>query len=331
MLKVLLTGVAGFIGFHVARRLLSEGLVGEAVTVLGVDNVNDYYAVSLKEARLGQLAGYKNFRLVRTDFAQAAEFKVLYAGFAPDYVVHLGAQAGVRYSMENPAAYAHSNLTGFMSVLEAARALPPRHVVYASSSSVYGGGAVTPFAEDQATDQPLSFYAATKKSNEVMAYSYAQLFGLPLTGLRFFTVYGPWGRPDMAPILFAQAITQGRALKLFNHGQNRRDFTYCDDIVDGVLAALAQPPTRQAGAPPCAVYNLGHNHAVTVLTFVELLEGLLGKKAVVEHLPPQPGDMFETCASLTRVQAALGYTPKVPLAKGLEHFVRWFKDYYQVV
>jgi UDP-glucuronate 4-epimerase len=324
-MKVLVTGAAGFIGYHTARQLAASG----DCEVLGLDNLNDYYPVALKRARLAQLAGLPAFRFVEADFADAARFRELYLSFAPDYVVHLGAQAGVRYSMENPAAYTHSNLVGFSSVLDAARERPPRHVVYASSSSVYGGGAVTPFHEDQRTDSPLSFYAATKKSNEATAYSYAHLFGLPLTGLRFFTVYGPWGRPDMAPILFSKAITEGKPIKLFNHGKNRRDFTYVDDIVAGVLAAMRTPPTASADTPPCRVFNLGHNHPVNVVDFVRELESLLGRKAQIELIGPQPGDMVETCADLTRVQAALGYAPRTPLAEGLKPFVDWFKDYYR--
>ncbi|MFA6961446.1 MAG: NAD-dependent epimerase/dehydratase family protein [Opitutaceae bacterium] len=324
-MKVLVTGAAGFIGYHTARRLAATG----GCEVLGLDNLNDYYPVDLKRARLQELAAFPAFRFVEADFADAARFREIYLQFQPDYVIHLGAQAGVRYSMENPAAYTHSNLIGFASVLEAARVRPPRHLVYASSSSVYGGGAVTPFAENQPTDHPLSFYAATKKSNEVTAYSYAHLFGLPLTGLRFFTVYGPWGRPDMAPILFSKAISEGKPIKLFNHGNNRRDFTYIDDIVDGVLAAMRTPPAADASTPPARVFNLGHNHPVEVVDFVRKLESLLGRTAKIELVGPQPGDMVETCADLTRVQAALGYSPRTPLSEGLRSFVEWFKMYYR--
>lgn len=323
-MKVLITGAAGFIGYHTARQLAAAG----ECEVLGLDNLNDYYSVALKDARLAQLAKFPSFRFIAADFADAARFREIYLNFAPDYVIHLGAQAGVRYSMENPSAYVHSNLIGFSSVLEAARVRPPRHLVYASSSSVYGGGAVTPFHEEQPTDRPLSFYAATKKSNEVMAYSYAHLFGLPLTGLRFFTVYGPWGRPDMAPILFSKAIAEGKPIKLFNHGLNRRDFTYVDDIVAGVLAAMRNPPQATAELPPARVYNLGHNHPVEVVDFVRELERLLGRKAQIELVGPQPGDMVETCADLTRVNAAIGYAPRTPLSEGLGKFVEWFKGYY---
>jgi UDP-glucuronate 4-epimerase len=274
----------------------------------------------------------------------------LVAHFKPAYVVHLGAQPGVRYSMENPAAYTRNNLDGFASVLEACRRTPPKHLVFASSSSVYGAGAKPPFRETDNTDQPISYYGATKKANELMAHSFAHNHALNITGLRFFTVYGPWGRPDMAPTLFARAICEGRPLKLFNHGKNLRDFTYIDDIVDGVVKVLLYPPsdrarpavattaTRAAGlsttqpsdAAPAAlrIFNLGHHRPVETVLFVRMLEELLGKKAELELLPPQPGDMFETCADLTHIQAAIGFAPKVPLEEGLRRFVEWFRGYY---
>jgi len=245
--------------------------------------------------------------------------------------VHLGAQPGVRYSMENPAAYTRSNLDGFASVLEACRQTPPRHLVYASSSSVYGAGTNPPFREDANTDHPISYYGATKKANELMAHAYAVNHGLRTTGLRFFTVYGPWGRPDMAPTLFARAICEGRPMPLFNEGRNRRDFTYVDDIVDGVVRALLLPPPSGMPLPPAPqIFNLGHHRPVETLLFVQMLEKLLGRSAQVTLLPPQPGDMFETCADLTRVQAAIGFTPKVPLEEGLQRFVDWFRGYYRL-
>jgi len=314
-----------------------------------VDNVGDYYDVALKRARLAELAALEDFRFLQADFADAEKFAGLVAHFKPDYVVHLGAQPGVRYSMENPAAYTHSNLAGFASVLEACRRTPPKHLVFASSSSVYGAGAKAPFREDDNTDQPVSFYGATKKANELMAHSYALNHGLNLTGLRFFTVYGPWGRPDMAPTIFARAICAGTPLKLFNHGKNLRDFTYIDDIVDGVVKVLLYPPpaqalplvptatTRAAGLTAAAaamnrlrLFNLGHHRPVETLLFVKMLEQLLGRPAQTELLPPQPGDMFETCADLARVQAAIGFAPKVPLEEGLRRFVEWFKHYYRL-
>jgi len=331
-MKVLVTGAAGFIGYHVCQRLVARKGAAE---VLGIDNLNSYYPVALKEARLAQLAGNEDFRFVRLDFADAPALQALYDGFKPDYVVHLGAQAGVRYSLENPGAYVHSNLVGFANLLEAARRSPPKHLVYASSSSVYGGGVPVPFREDQ-VGEPLSLYAATKRANEHMAHSYAHLFGLRSTGLRFFTVYGPWGRPDMAPILFARAITAGETIKLWNHGRYRRDFTYIDDIVDGVLKILLCPPAEAAAAaapaerkPPHAVFNIGHNRPVEIGLFVQMLETLLGRKATVELLPPQPTEMLETCADLTRVHAAFGYQPKVPLEEGLRRFAEWFRGYYR--
>ena len=333
-MKVLVTGAAGFIGYHVARRLAES----KRCEVLGVDNLGDYYDVALKRARLAEVEALEDFRFLQADFADAEKFAGLVAHFKPDYVVHLGAQPGVRYSMENPAAYVHSNLDGFASVLEACRRTPPKHLVYASSSSVYGVGAKPPYREDDNTDQPMSFYGATKKGNELMAHSYAHLYGLPITGLRFFTVYGPWGRPDMAPTLFARAICEGKPLRLFNHGKNLRDFTYVDDIVDGVVKMLIYPPALSpSNGPACStssgparIFNLGHNRPVETVLFVRMLEQLLGRTAPVELLPAQPGDMFETCADLTRIQAAIGYAPKVPLEEGLRRFVEWFRGYYKV-
>jgi UDP-glucuronate 4-epimerase len=323
-MKVLVTGAAGFIGYHVARRLAES----KRCEVLAVDNLNDYYSVELKRARLAELEKFSDVRFVQVDLADPVAFPAVHDHFRPDYVVHLGAQAGVRYSTENPAAYVHSNITGFLNVLEGCRRHPPRHLVFASSSSVYGSGAKVPFSEDDNTDQPISFYGATKKSNELMAHSYAHLHGLTITGLRFFTVYGPWGRPDMAPILFAKAISAGSPIKLFNHGKNRRDFTYIDDIVDGVLKVLLYPPA-ELPVPPFRVFNIGHNRPVEVVLFVQMMEELLGKKAVVELVPPQPGDMIETCANIDRLREAIEFTPKVPLEDGLRRFVDWFRSYYR--
>ena len=324
-MKVLVTGAAGFIGYHVARRLAET----KRCDVLGVDDLNGYYPIELKQARLAELARFEEFRFVKADCGDAAALGGIYAGFRPDYVIHLGAQAGVRYSAENPAAYVHSNVTGFLNVLEACRAAPPKHLVFASSSSVYGAGAVVPFAEDANTDHPISFYGATKKSNELMAHSYAHQHGLMITGLRFFTVYGPWGRPDMAPTIFARAICEGKPLRLFNEGRNRRDFTFVDDIVDGVVKVLLYPPL-QPPVPPFRIFNIGHNRPVEVTLFVRMLEELLGRKAVVELVPAQPGDMIETCASIDRLQAAIGYAPKMSLEDGLRRFTGWFRDYYKL-
>ncbi len=329
-MKVIVTGAAGFIGYHVSRRLAAT----QRCTVLGVDNLSDYYSVNLKRKRLAQLEPLPDFRFVEADFAEDGAFAGIHDHFKPDYVIHLGAQAGVRYSTENPAAYLHSNIDGFLQVLEACRARPPKHLVFASSSSVYGTGASVPFSEDQAADRPVSLYGATKRSNELMAHSYAHLYGLRITGLRFFTVYGPWGRPDMTPVLFARAISEGTPLQLFNEGRNRRDFTHIDDVVDGVLKVLLTPsstrtdPNPGTRAAPYAVYNIGHHRPVEMLLFVRMLEEILGRKAVVELLPPQPGDMVETCASLERVNAAFGYAPKVTLEEGLRGFVEWFRTHY---
>lgn len=322
-MKVLVTGAAGFIGFHLCQRLASS----ENCNVLGVDNLNSYASVELKRARLAELEKLNNFRFVQADFADLATFGGIHEHFQPDYVAHLGAQTGVRYSLENPAAYVHSNLDGFASLLEAVRRRPPTHLVFASSSSVYGADAAVPFREDNCTGHPLSFYAATKQANEAMAYSYAHTHGLNLTGLRFFTVYGPWGRPDMTPILFARAICTGQPVQLYNHGRYQRDFTYIDDIVDGVLKVLLHPP-REKPVPPSQIFNLGHHHPVGMMHFVQLLESLLGRKARLELLPPLETEMAETCADLTRVHAAFGYSPKVALEDGLTRFVEWFKKYY---
>ena len=322
-MKVLVTGAAGFIGYHVSRRLAET----QRCDVLGIDNLNDYYSVELKRARLANLESLENFRFLKSDFSDPAAFSGLFAQFKPDYVVHLGAQAGVRYSTENPAAYVQSNITGFLNVLEACRAHPPKHLVFASSSSIYGAGAHLPFSEDQITDQPISFYGATKKCNELMAYSYAHLHGLNITGLRFFTVYGPWGRPDMTPIIFSKAISEGKPLKLFNHGKSLRDFTYIGDIVDGVLKVLLYPPAQRP-TPSYSVYNLGHHRPVEMRLFVQMLEKLLDRPAQIELLPPQPGDLPETCASIDRVKAAVGFEPRVSLEDGLREFTTWFKSYY---
>ncbi len=333
-MKILVTGAAGFVGSEVCQRLLTQPGRAE---VLGIDNLNDYYPVVLKQARLARLEGREGFRFVRADFADAPTLFGLVDGFRPDYIVHLGAQAGVRYSLTHPEAYVHSNLVGFGNILEAARRHPPKHLVFASSSSVYGAGVPTPFRED-AVSEPLSFYAATKRANEHMAFSYAHVHGLRCTGLRFFTVYGPWGRPDMTPILFARAILAGEKIKLWNHGKYRRDFTYVDDIVDGILKLAFSPrplpPEQPAGTavnPPAApydVFNIGNHRPVEMLSFVQMLESLLGKKAQVELLPPQPTEMPETCADLTRIRAAVGYSPRTPLEEGLRQLVGWIREYY---
>lgn len=322
-MKALVTGAAGFIGSHVALRLAAT----EGWSILGIDNLCDYYDVALKHARLACLAGRASFRFEPCDCADRAALTKLMAEFRPDYVVHLGAQAGVRYSMQCPGAYTRANLEGFANILEACRLVRPKRLVYASSSSVYGAGARAPFREDDDTNQPVSYYAATKKANELMAYSYALNHDLDVIGLRFFTVYGPWGRPDMAPTIFARAICEGTPLKLFNAGKNLRDFTYIDDIVDGVMGALLSLPVATPNGA-ARIFNLGNHRAVETIRFVELLQQLLGLEAKLELLPPQPGDMFETCADLTRVRSAIGFAPKVALEEGLDRFVHWFRHYY---
>ena len=320
-MTVLVTGAAGFIGAYVSRALLARG-----ERVVGIDNFNSYYDPQLKRDRVAALCPQLDLR--ELDFADKPAFDALFAEIAPRAVIHLGAQAGVRYSLENPYAYLHSNWTGFLNVLEACRARPVQHLVYASSSSVYGGSAVPPFSEDQVVNQPLSLYAASKASNELMAHCYAHLFRVRATGLRFFTVYGPWGRPDMAPLLFSRAILAGRPIQVFNDGQMRRDFTYIDDIVAGVLAALDQPPQDDGQAPPCAVYNLGNHRPVELEHFISVIEKAAGRPAERQYQPMQPGDMVETSASIDQVKDALGFEPTTHIDDALPRVVAWCRDYF---
>ncbi|MCH8545006.1 MAG: NAD-dependent epimerase [Alcanivorax sp.] len=333
-MKILVTGAAGFIGFHVARTLLADGHA-----VVGLDNLNDYYDVSLKEARLAQLTPHAQFRFVKLDLADRDGMAALFAAEGFDRVVHLAAQAGVRYSLENPMAYADSNLTGFLTILEGCRHSKVEHLVFASSSSVYGANETMPFSESDNVDHPVSLYAATKKANELMAHTYSHIYGLPTTGLRFFTVYGPWGRPDMSPILFARAITEGTPLKVFNYGEHKRDFTYIDDIVDGVIRALNRIP---AGNPdwsglspdpassraPWKIYNIGNSKPVELLRYIELMELALGKTTEKELLPLQPGDVEHTYADVTALQRDTGYAPATSIEEGIARFVAWYQDYY---
>ena len=322
-MKVLVTGAAGFIGYHVARRLAES----RRCEVVGIDNLNGYYDIALKQARLAELERLDDFRFVKLDFAEPGALQGLWSQFRPDYVVHLGAQANVRYSVTHPEAYVQSNLVGFFHVLEAARVHPPKHLVFASSSSVYGAGVETPFREEGDTNRPLSFYGATKKSNEVMAHAYAHLHGIRMTGLRFFNVYGPWGRPDTAPTLFSRAILAGEPIDLFAEGKNRRDFTFIDDVVDGLLKILLYPPAVPP-VPPYQILNLGHHRPVEVREMVELLARLIGRPAQLNLLPAQAADVPETCASLERVAAAIGYSPSTSLEDGLRAFVDWYRSYY---
>jgi UDP-glucuronate 4-epimerase len=322
--RVLVTGAAGFIGMHVSRALIDAG-----ANVTGVDNFDAYYDVVLKQARIDALRPLDRFAFERVDLADApAVSSLLSHGF--DGVVHLAAQPGVRYSLVNPDAYVRNNLVAFGHVLEGCRHHPVRHLVYASSSSVYGANHVLPFSEDQPVDHPVSLYAATKKANELMAHSYSHLYRLPTTGLRFFTVYGPWGRPDQAPMLFTKAILDGQPIDVFNEGRMQRDFTYIDDIVEGVVRVLAKPPPADADAARYAIYNIGNHEAVELTHFIDTLERLLGRRAIRRLRPMQPGDVRATYASIGRLAKATGFAPRTPLDDGLARFVDWYRDYYGV-
>ena len=330
-MAVLVTGAAGFIGSSTARALLERG-----DEVVGIDNLNDYYDVSLKQARLASLARqYDNrFRFERVDFADAEALQRVADGVDLNGIVHLGAQAGVRYSLENPGAYIQSNLVGHANMLELARQRRPRHMVYASSSSVYGGNKSLPFRVEDRVDHPLSLYAATKKADELLSESYASLFRIPLTGLRFFTVYGPWGRPDMAMWIFLKALYAGEPLPLFNGGEMRRDFTYIDDIVRGVIACLDGPPAddgeEKAGGStsPHALYNIGNSRSEDLMRVVALLEQETGRKAVLSPQPMQPGDVRETCADISAIERDHGFRPTTTIDEGVPRFVRWYRDYH---
>jgi len=332
---VLVTGAAGFIGMHVAQRLLAEGY-----HVVGLDNLNAYYDPRLKAARVGELAASPNFRFEKMDIADRKAMVDLFAAHRFAQVVHLAAQAGVRHSLVDPHAYADANLTGFLNVLEGCRHTECRHLVYASSSSVYGANTRVPFRASDNVDHPLSLYGATKKANELMAHAYAHLFALPATGLRFFTVYGPWGRPDMAMWLFADAIRQGRPIKLFNNGQMRRDFTYVDDVVESIARLVPRPPAPNPAwsgdAPdpatsnaPWHVYNIGNSRPVEVTEVVRLIEEAVGRPAIRELWPMQPGDVPETCADVTDLEHAVGFRPKTPIGEGISRFVDWFLRFDQ--
>ncbi len=334
-MKVLVTGCAGFIGFFACKALLARG-----DDVVGIDNLNDYYDVRLKHDRLQQLHS-PGFRFLQLDIGDAEAVTRLFATERFERVLHLAAQAGVRYSLVNPAAYTHSNLVGFANVIEACRRNDVEHLVYASTSSVYGGNRKLPFSETDAVDHPVSFYAATKKANELMAHSYSHLFGLPTTGLRFFTVYGPWGRPDMSPMLFARAIVEGRPIEVFNHGDMSRDFTYVEDIVEGAVRILDQPaapdpafdalqPNAATAAAPWRVYNIGNHQSVRLLDYIETLERALGRSTEKIMRPMQDGDVKDTYADISRLQAAVGFAPSTSLEEGLGRFAAWFKGYYDV-
>jgi len=334
-MRVLVTGAAGFIGFHLCRRLLAAGH-----EVVGFDNLNDYYSVQLKKSRLALIQDNPDFTFLHGDLASCAD--VADAFTEPfTHVVNLAAQAGVRYSLQNPSSYIQSNLVGFGNLLEACRKHPPKHLVFASSSSVYGLNTRLPFSTRDIVEHPVSLYAATKKADELMAHVYSHLFGLPCTGLRLFTVYGPWGRPDMAPALFADAILHNRPIRVFNNGNMRRDFTYIDDIIEGFIRLLDTPavpnpdwdsanPDPATSPAPWRIYNIGNNHAVELNRFIELLENALGRKAVREYLPMQPGDVEATRADIGDFTSAIGFTPSTPLEEGIPRYVEWYRSYYGI-
>ena len=335
-MKILLTGAAGFIGMSTALRLLARG-----DEVVGLDNLNDYYDVTLKESRLSRLTPHAGFRFVKMDVANRQGMTELFAAEKFDRVIHLAAQAGVRYSLQNPHAYIDSNLVGFMNILEGCRHAEVQHLVYASSSSVYGGNTKMPFSEHDSVDHPVSLYAATKKANELMAHTYSHLYGLPTTGLRFFTVYGPWGRPDMALFLFTKAILDGRPIDVFNHGDMKRDFTYVDDIVEGVIrvldrAAAPNPDYDAVKADPATsnvpyrVFNIGNNNPVPLLDFIACIEEALGKKAEKNLLPLQDGDVPATYANTDALQEWVGFVPGTGVQDGIGRFVAWYRDYYKI-
>lgn len=336
MSKVLVTGAAGFIGSHLALRLLDRG-----DEVVGLDNLNSYYDPSLKEARLARLAGKNGFRFVRLDLADRTGMEELFSSEGFDLVAHLAAQAGVRYSLQNPAAYIESNLVGFGHILEGCRHNKVKHLAYASSSSVYGANTVLPFSVHHNVDHPVSLYAATKKANELMAHTYSHLYRLPTTGLRFFTVYGPWGRPDMAIYLFTKAILAGEPIQVFNHGKMRRDFTYIDDIVEGVVRTLdrvavpddrwsAASPDPATSSAPYRIYNIGNHTPVELMRLIGLIEEAVGRKAKLEFKDMQPGDVPATYADVADLQADVGFAPSTDIEAGVKRFVEWYQDFYKV-
>ncbi|MDD4555383.1 MAG: NAD-dependent epimerase [Bacteroidales bacterium] len=333
-MRLIITGVAGFIGMHVAKRLLDRG-----DEVMGIDNLNDYYDVSLKEARLSCLLHYTAFRFFRIDISDSEAIYNIFQEYKPNKVIHLAAQVGVRYSVKNPLAFINSNLVGFINILEGCRNSLVEHLVYASSSSVYGGNTKLPFSEHDNVDHPVSLYAATKKSNELMAHSYSHLYGLPTTGLRFFTVYGPWGRPDMALFLFTKAILENRSIDVFNHGKMIRDFTYIDDIVEGVVRIFDRPATPQPGFDPAnpdpaisfapyRIFNIGNNRPVQLIEYIEALEDALGQKSIQTLLPIQPGDVLATEADISGLLEWVNFKPGTSVRDGIKKFVEWYRVFY---
>ncbi|RLS64583.1 MAG: NAD-dependent epimerase [Planctomycetota bacterium] len=335
-MAILVTGAAGFIGSHVAQRLLARG-----ETVVGLDNVNDYYDPRIKEARLVKLVAQPNFSFLRMDIADRPAMEAIFAQHRFERVVHLAAQAGVRYSITNPHAYVHSNIVGFQNILEGCRAVECQHLVYASSSSVYGGNAKLPFSVHDNVDHPLSLYAASKKANELFAHAYSNLFALPTTGLRFFTVYGPWGRPDMALFLFTKNILEGKPIDVFNHGKHRRDFTYIDDIVEGIVRTLDRPATAHpdfdamqpdpgTSSVPWRVYNIGNSRPVDLLDYIGAVEKCVDRKAIMNLLPLQQGDVPDTMADVQALEQDMGYRPATTVEVGVARFVAWYREYYKI-
>jgi UDP-glucuronate 4-epimerase len=326
--RVLVTGAAGFVGFHLVSRLLAEG-----ASVHGLDSLNSYYDVRLKRGRLAEVGGHERFAFTVLDVTDYAGLAALFAAFRPECVVHLAAQAGVRYSLVNPRAYASANVDGFLSVLEACRTHPVRHLIYASSSSVYGANTKVPYHEDDPVVAPVSLYAATKRANELMAQSYAHLYAVPCSGVRFFTLYGPWGRPDMAYYSFAKAIVEGRTIDVFNHGEMQRDFTYIDDAVEALVRLIDIPPAEEAAAAgvapaPHTLYNIGNHTPITLKRFIATIEAALGREAQKCYLPMQPGDVPATYADVERLTRVAGFAPRTPIEEGIARFVAWFRAYH---
>ncbi|NMA84150.1 MAG: NAD-dependent epimerase [Epulopiscium sp.] len=335
-MKILITGAAGFIGFHLSKKLLDD-----SYQIIGIDNLNDYYDPSLKQSRLEILGKYNNFNFHKVDLKDKAEVDNIFETYQPTHVINLAAQAGVRYSIENPYAYVDSNLTGFMNILEACRNYPVEHLLYASSSSVYGGNKVAPFSTNHNVDHPVSLYAATKKSNELMAHTYSHLYGIPTTGLRFFTVYGPYGRPDMAYFSFTKDILAGKPIKVFNHGKMERDFTYIDDIVEGIVKLIDKAPTDNkdwdeskddlsTSFAPYKIYNIGNNNPVQLMRFINALESALGKKAEKVYMDMQPGDVLRTYADVSDLERDINFKPSTSIEEGLQKFVDWYEEYYSI-
>jgi UDP-glucuronate 4-epimerase len=325
-MNILVTGVAGFIGYHLTQRLIEEGN-----EVYGIDNLNDYYDVNLKQARLNRLLPQKQFTFTCLDFSDRSLISQLFQQHNFDCVVNLAAQAGVRYSLQNPHAYVDSNLVGFTNILEGCRHSQIKHLVFASSSSVYGNNTKVPFAVTDNVDRPVSLYAATKKANELMAHAYSHLYNIPMTGLRFFTVYGEWGRPDMAYFKFVKAIAENQPIDVYNYGKMRRDFTYIDDIVEGIVRVIAKTPQASSQQPPYKLYNIGNNNPVELEEFIKTIENIMGKVAQKNLLPMQPGDVIATYADVDDLTADVGFKPVTPIAKGLEHFINWYQEYYSEV